>query len=105
MFLLNKIGKGSNVKLDFVRKKNFERKFFFLDDVFYVGKLREREINEELEKGDLEEFEFLENLVDNMLYCSNILLMVRKLEDRVKEKKRLFKLILKFFFKKFKCEV
>lgn len=102
--LSNKTGKGSNTKQDPVRKKNFERKSSFPDDASYVGKLREREINEELEKGDLEEFELLENLADNMSYCSNTSLMVRKMEDRVKEKKRPSKLTLKPFSKKSKSE-
>jgi hypothetical protein len=66
------------------------------DDVSFVGRLHQREMNEELEQGDLEEFEMLENLADNMSYCSNTSVMVQKMEERVRDKKKSqSKLVLK----------
>ena len=91
----SKFGKGTNSKLDLVKNKGAERRPSFPDDASFVGKLRERELNEELEKGDLEEFELLENMADNMSYCSNTSVMVQRMEERIRDKKRPSKLSLK----------
>ncbi|XP_062621733.1 centromere protein J-like [Saccostrea cucullata] len=90
--LENNMKQGGNA----AKKKNVQRRDSFPDDESFVGKLREREIKEEFEKGDLEEFELLENLADNMSYCSNTSVMVHRMEEKIKEtKKRQMTLSLK----------
>ncbi|XP_061169822.1 centromere protein J-like [Saccostrea echinata] len=86
----NKVSQENSMKQEgnIIKKKNVQRRDSIPDDASFVGKLREREIKEEFEKGDLEEFELLENLADNMSYCSNTSVMVQRMEDRIKETKK-----------------